>query len=238
MRRGLRENALPASIAAAGCATMAWLGLYGFAWNDYDNEARPAFEALVHGHLGRFLALAPAYGGSLVERAPFALLPGLWGGGQLAVYRAGRAALPARRRRPRRVAARADARAGALHARSRRSRWACASPTRSRCARSNSATPRSCSAPACASPRCSSRATARRDHSLGAGVLLGLAIANKEWALLAAGPVLLALAPGAGGVSARVRAQRVPWCSRRSCSPPPAAFARERPARSPHRRRA
>ena len=34
-----------------------------------------------------FLRLAPAYGGSLVERAPFALLPGLWGGGQLAVYR-------------------------------------------------------------------------------------------------------------------------------------------------------
>ena len=34
-----------------------------------------------------FLRLAPAYGGSLVERAPFALLPGLWGGGALAVYR-------------------------------------------------------------------------------------------------------------------------------------------------------
>ncbi len=62
-------------------------GLYGFAWNDYETEARPAFEALVHGHVLEFLRLAPAYGGSLVERAPFALLPGLWGGGQLAVYR-------------------------------------------------------------------------------------------------------------------------------------------------------
>ena len=30
----------------------------------------------------------PAYGGSLIERAPFALLPGLWGGGALEVYRA------------------------------------------------------------------------------------------------------------------------------------------------------
>ena len=47
----------------------------------------PAFSALTHGHVLEFLRLAPAYGGSLVERAPFALLPGLWGGGQLAVYR-------------------------------------------------------------------------------------------------------------------------------------------------------
>jgi len=40
------------------------------------------------------------------------------------------------------------------------------------------------------------RAANGRDHPLLAGALLGLAIANKEWALLAAGPVLLALAPG------------------------------------------
>lgn len=87
MRQRLRENALCASVAASCCAAIAWLGLYGFAWNDYDHEARSAYDALVHGHVARFLALAPAYGGSLVERAPFALLPGLWGGGQLAVYR-------------------------------------------------------------------------------------------------------------------------------------------------------
>jgi len=87
MRLRVRENALCAFLAGAGVATMAWLGLYGFAWNDYDNEARPAFEALVQGHVLSFLRLVPAYGGSLVERAPFALLPGLWGGGQLAVYR-------------------------------------------------------------------------------------------------------------------------------------------------------
>ena len=34
---------------------------------------------------------------------------------------------------------------------------------------------------------------ASRGRSVWAGALLGLAIANKEWALLAAGPVLLAL---------------------------------------------
>src|ERR1700704_2600229 len=88
MRRMARENAPCALMALAGCAMLAWLGLYGFAWNDYDNEARAAFDALAQGHVEQFLRLAPAYGGSLVERAPFALIPGLWGGGELAVYRA------------------------------------------------------------------------------------------------------------------------------------------------------
>jgi hypothetical protein len=62
--------------------------LKSFAWSDYETEARPAFEALVHGHPLSFLRLAPAYGGSLVLRAPFAFIPSLWGGGALAVYRA------------------------------------------------------------------------------------------------------------------------------------------------------
>jgi len=87
MRRVLRENATCALLAIAGCFTTAWLSLYGPGWNDYEVEARPAFEALVHGHVGEFLRLAPVYGGSLVERAPFALLPGIWSGGSLAVYR-------------------------------------------------------------------------------------------------------------------------------------------------------
>src|SRR5271167_3638600 len=87
MRRLARENFPCALAAAVMSATMAWLGLYGFAWTDYENEAKPAFDALIAGHVSEFLRLAPAYGGSLVERAPFALLPGLWGGGALAVYR-------------------------------------------------------------------------------------------------------------------------------------------------------
>src|ERR1700704_6154628 len=87
MRRLVRENALCAFVAGAGSATMAWLGLYGFARNDYEVEAQPAVNALVHGHLGAFFAGAPVYGGSLLERAPFALAPGLWGGGDLAIYR-------------------------------------------------------------------------------------------------------------------------------------------------------
>src|ERR1700721_448466 len=87
MRQLVRENALCAFAATVASATMAWLGLYGFAWNDYESEARPAFDALAQGHVVEFLRLASAYGGSFVERAPFALLPGLWGGGEMAVYR-------------------------------------------------------------------------------------------------------------------------------------------------------
>jgi len=197
MRRGLRENALPASVAAASCAAMAWLGLYGFAWNDYDNEARPAYEALVHGHLGRFLALAPAYGGSLVERAPFALAPGLWGGGQLAVYRA--VALPcllatavlgvwllARMRSQGRSTL---ARAVALGV-------CVANPITLRALELGHPEELLGACLCVAAVLLAVRSPRGRDHSLAAGVLLGLAIANKEWAVLAAGPVLLAVAPG------------------------------------------
>src|SRR5215211_5053128 len=72
-----------ALLALAGTALIAWMGLQGFAFSDYDREA-----ALAHGDVREFLGLSPAYGGSLIMRAPFALLPGLWGGGELAVFRA------------------------------------------------------------------------------------------------------------------------------------------------------
>src|SRR3954466_6778172 len=75
-------------LALAGAALMAWMGLRGFAFSDYDREAAPASLALAHGHVGSFLSLAPAYGGSLILRAPFAMAPDLWGGGELAIFRA------------------------------------------------------------------------------------------------------------------------------------------------------
>jgi heme exporter protein D len=192
MRRVLRENALAGSMAALGCAAVAWLSLYGFAWNDYDTEARPAFDALVHGHVLDFLRLAPAYGGSLVERAPFALLPGLWGGGQLAVYRA--VALPCLL-------------AGALLG-----LWLLSGMR----ARGDSRLARAVALGVCVANPLTLRALelghpeellggcmcvaavllAGRGRWLASGAILGLAVANKEWALLAAGPVLLALPPG------------------------------------------
>jgi hypothetical protein len=189
MRTVLRENAVCALMASAGCATLAWLGLYGFAWNDYENEAQPAFNALVHGHLSSFLRLAPAYGGSLVERAPFALIPGLWGGGELAVYRM--VALP--------CLLAAAALGVWLVARMR----AQGHSTLSRAVALGIcvANPLTLSALELGHPEellgaCLCVAAvlcAGRDRPLWAGLLLGLAIANKEWALLAVGPVLLAL---------------------------------------------
>lgn len=185
----VRKNVLCAFIAGASSAAMAWLGLYGFAWNDYDNEARPAFDALIHGHTVEFLRLAPAYGGSLVERAPFALIPSLWGGGELAVYRM--VALPCLL---------SAAVLGVWLVNQMRT------DGRSTLARAVAlgicvANPLTLKALELGHPEellgaCLCVAAvllASRDRPLQAAVLLGLAFANKEWALLAVGPVLLAL---------------------------------------------
>src|SRR4051794_25657148 len=67
---------------------MSWLTLQSFAWNDYDAEVSGAFKALIAGDVTGFLGQLPAYGGSLVLRAPFAGVTALLGGGELAVYRA------------------------------------------------------------------------------------------------------------------------------------------------------
>ncbi|MFI4989369.1 MAG: glycosyltransferase 87 family protein [Solirubrobacterales bacterium] len=191
MRRIARENAPCALAAAAGCGLLAWLGLLGFSWSDYETEARPAFEALVHGHVSAFLRLAPAYGGSLVERAPFALIPGLWGGGELAVYRA--VAVPCLL---------AGALLGVwLVARMRaegRPR-----PVRLLALAICVVNPITLRALEVGHPEellgaslCIAAVLLAADRRpLWAGLALGLAIANKEWALLALGPVLLALPP-------------------------------------------
>jgi hypothetical protein len=212
MRRIARENAGCVFMAACGCAAMAWLGLYGFAWNDYETEARPAFTALTHGHVLEFMQLVPAYGGSLIERAPFALIPGLWGDGALAVYRA--VAVPCLL---------ATAMLGVwLVARMRgegRSRLAravalgvcVANPITLRALELGHPEELMGASMCVAAVLLAARSSRGRDHSLLAGVLLGLAIANKEWALLAAGPVVLASPPGrrrrcvaSAGVSAAV----------------------------------
>jgi hypothetical protein len=192
MPRFARENALCALAALAGCAAIAWLGLIGFAWSDYEVEAKPAFDALLHGQLTQFLRLAPVYGGSLVERAPFAVLPHLWGGGALAVYRM--AALP--------CLLAAALLAVAIVARMRAERRPL--PARAIALFVCVANPITLQALEAGHPEellgaCLCVAAvlcALAERPLWAGIALGLAIANKDWALLAAGPVLLALPAG------------------------------------------
>ena len=48
------------AFALLGAASLAWLGLLGFTFTDYEVEAAPAFAALVHGDVGGFLELCPA----------------------------------------------------------------------------------------------------------------------------------------------------------------------------------
>ena len=189
MRRALRENLPCAAIALAAAGALAWLSLYGFAWNDYENEAQPAFTALVHGHLVGFLRLAPVYGGSLVLRAPFALLPSLWGGGALAVYRM--AALPC-------LLADRAARRGARGAHARAGRPLLWRAVVARPVRANPIALRAIEVghaeELLGGALCVFAVLlADRERPVLAGLALGVAIANKEWALLAIGPVLIAL---------------------------------------------
>lgn len=198
------ERAVAPAMAALGVAAMSWLGLYGYAWNDYENEALPAMQALVHGHFEKFAQLSPAYGGSLLLRAPFALLPGLWGGGSLAVYRA--VSIPC------------------LIAAALLGLWLCARMRRagqSRLARGlalglcvvNPITLPAlelghadellgaclCVAAVLLAAQPPAPARSRwtpQPRALAAGLLLGLAIASKESAVIALGPALLALRAG------------------------------------------
>ncbi|MGZ4165987.1 MAG: hypothetical protein ACXVSE_03985 [Solirubrobacteraceae bacterium] len=190
------ENATATCAAAVALLIMAGLGLYGWAWTDWDAEARPAVDALVAGHVAQFLHLAPAYGGSLILRAPFVMVTKLWHGGQLAIYRASAA--------PCLLAT------GALGV------WLCArmrATGRSPWARTIAlllcvANPLTLSALQLGHPEellgavlcVGAVLCAMHERPTWAAVLLGLAIVNKEWAIVAVGPVLVALP------EARVRA--------------------------------
>jgi hypothetical protein len=182
-------------LAAAGSTTMAWIGLYGFTWTDYENEAQPAFSALTRGDVLEFLRLAPAYGGSLLERAPFALLPGLWSGGQLAVYRM--VALPCLLA----IAALGLWLCAKMRALGRPALWrgivlsVCVINPLTLQALEQGHPEELLGAALCVA----AVLLAARGRTIWAAGLLGLAIANKEWALLALGPVLLALPARPGG---------------------------------------
>jgi hypothetical protein len=194
-----RENAIRVGLAAIALLAMAVISMHAGNWGDWGVEALPAADALVAGHLGHFLALAPAYGGSLLLRAPFMLVTTLWHGGENAIFRA--SAVP--------CLAAAGALGLWLSGRMRANRAstvACllmlllcvANPLISPALKTGHPEEILGAALCVAAVLC-----ALNDRPTWAGVLLGLAIANKEWAVLATGPVLVALP------RARVRAMLV-----------------------------
>jgi hypothetical protein len=186
-----RKRAPWLALAGAASAAMAWLGLYGYGWNDYDSEARAAVDALVHGNLRGFFELAPVYGGSLLERAPFALAPSLWGGGDLAIYRM--LALPCL------LAAAALGLWLVAHLRRREAGRLTLLVALGLCV----ANPLTLAALELGHPEellggvlcVAAVLLAARGQWQWAALALGAAIANKQWAVLAIGPVLVAL-PG------------------------------------------
>jgi hypothetical protein len=209
MGSDLRENAVAWAGAGLGIAIVGWLALSSWQWTDYDSEARPAFDALLSGHLLGFLKLAPAYGGSLALRAPFVALPKLWGGGELSTFRAAAAPCLAASTilgvwlvaRMRALGRPALSRALVL--------FLCVANPITLPALEYGHPEELLGAVLCIA----AVLVATRNRPLWAGVLLGLAVANKEWALLAIGPVMIALPEhrlrallAAGGIAALVLA--------------------------------
>jgi len=158
--------------------------------NDYVVEAQAPLTALIHGHVLAFLNSAPiAYAGSLILRAPFALIGSLAGGGPLLVYRL--AALPCL------LAAGAFGwwlqkdmrkRGGTIFAAVVIMLLAVASPLNYQSLLYGHPE-EILGAILCVS----AVLLAQRDHAFCASLVLGLTIANKEWGLLAVAPVLVAL---------------------------------------------
>jgi hypothetical protein len=83
----MRRFLVPAAAGVALAVASAWAELVGFAWTDYETANVVPTQHLIHGELGAFLRTAPIEGPSLLLRAPFALASWLWGGSDLAAYR-------------------------------------------------------------------------------------------------------------------------------------------------------
>lgn len=188
-RAWMRQQAPWIAFGVTAALVVAWVSLGQWQWTDYDAEARPALDALLMGHFTRFVALAPAYGGSLLMRAPFAAIPKLWGGGELSVFRA--AAAP--------CLAAAVALGVWLATRVRRrgvSLWA-AALVLLLCV----ANPITFNALQIGHPEellgavlcVAAVLLGMSGRPVLAGAVLGLALANKAWAAVAIGPLLLAL---------------------------------------------
>jgi hypothetical protein len=200
----VRQNWIWAAVAAAGLVLFSYRTLSGhfILWGDYLYESRPALLALVSGHIGEFFRVAPAYGGSLLLRAPFVLAAKAFGvvgpnvvtpqpfsANDQALYRV--SVIP--------VLLASGPLAWWLASRMNRgkARWLAALVVVGLCVLK----PMAEHAVLLGHPEeilgavlcVAAVLCAIHDRPVWAGVLLGLAIANKEWALLAVGPVLVAL---------------------------------------------
>jgi hypothetical protein len=168
---------------------VSYLTLRAQNWNDYTIEARPAFDALVHGHVQGFLQLAPGYGGSLVLRGPFVFLAHALGANENWMFRAG--AIPCL------VAAALLGLCLVSVMRRHGASTLAQVLVLVLCALN----PLTIQAVRWGHPEevlggalCVAAVLAAvRNRPIWAGVLLGLAIGNKAWAVLAVGPVLVAL---------------------------------------------
>jgi hypothetical protein len=82
-----RRLLVPTLLAVALAIAYGWAQLTGYLWTDYEQANEGPLRSLVHGHLGDFFHTAPIDGPSLLLRAPFALAAWLWGGSDMAIYR-------------------------------------------------------------------------------------------------------------------------------------------------------
>lgn len=189
MRAFTRRFKLTAAVAVATLAGAAVTE--SAALGDYPNDAGPTIRALIGGHLHQALAAQPLMGSlAVLVRVPFALAASLFGGGELAVYRAG--AIPC-------VAALAVL-GVALVRMEERNRWSDALLIPALAV----LTPVSVAAVAAGHPEealaaalsVGAVAVAGR-RAILSGLLLGLALGTKQWAVLAIGPALLGTQRGA-----------------------------------------
>jgi hypothetical protein len=184
-----RRSAVWIAGATVCVLAVSYLTLRADNWNDYTIEARPAFDALVHGHLHRFLQLAPGYGGSLALRSPFVLLAHAFGANEHWMFRAG--AIPCL------VAAAVLGLCLVSVMRRHGASTLAQVLVLVLCALN----PLTIQAVRWGHPEevlgaalcVAAVLAALRNRPIWAGVLLGLAIGNKAWAVLAVGPVLIAL---------------------------------------------
>jgi hypothetical protein len=182
------ETAALAAVAIAATIAMIWGWSWSVRFNDWGLEAASSFAALLHGHIATFLRTAPAYGPSLIMRAPFALPASLAHAGGRLLYRLSAlpcllaiAALGVWLARDLRRAG------GGLFAAALLVALCAANPITYRAMQIGHPEELAGGALCVVAVL-----AAQRGRIHWAALALGLAVANKEWALIAVGPVLLA----------------------------------------------